>query len=154
MDVFTYRPGEVVLTVCGWVVEGWTSISITMNSPVFKQVRGIRGKHTRVRLNDASGTINIGLVQTAITNDVFSEIVSLDRKTGTQRLEVVVKDTAGTSLFSSTTAYLDGYPDVSYSASQSERSWTILCDKMDGFFVGGNAEQAVDFGSILARLGL
>jgi hypothetical protein len=154
MEVFTYRPGEVVLTVCGYLVEGWTSISVTRNSPTFKQIRGIRGKNTRVRLQDASGSIKVALTQTAITNDVFSEIVSLDRGTGTQRLEVVVKDTAGTSLFSSATAYLDGYPEVTFSASQTERSWDILCDKMDSFFVGGNAEQGVDFGSILARLGL
>lgn len=154
MDVFTYRPGEVTFTVCGYLVEGWTSIAVARNAPIFKQIRGIRGKNSRVKLRDASGTIRIGLTQTAISNDVFSELVSLDRSTGTVRLEVVIKDTAGTSLFSSTTAYIESFPETTFSASQTERNWTILCDAMDGYFVGGNAEQGVDFGSILSRLGI
>lgn len=154
MDVFTYRPGEVILTVCGYAIEGWTSIAIARNAPIFKQVRGIRGKNTRVMLRDSSSTIRVSLTQTAIANDVFSELVALDRSTGSERLEVVVKDTAGTSLFSSTTAYLDGFPETTFSASQTERNWSILCDKMDSYFVGGNAEQGVDFSSILARLGI
>lgn len=154
MDVFTYRPGEVVLTVCGYVVEGWSSLAVARNTPIFKQIRGIRGKNTRVLLKDASGTIRIGLTQTAIANDVFSEIVTLDRSTASERLEVVIKDTAGTSLFSSSTAYIESFPESTFSASQTERNWTILCDKMDGYFIGGNAEQGVDFSSILSRLGI
>lgn len=154
MDVFTYRPGEVTLSVCGYTIEGWTSIAIARNSPIFKQIRGIRGKNTRVMLRDASGTIRVGLTQTAIANDVFSELLTLDRSTGTARLEIVIKDSAGTSLFSSTTAYLENFPETTFSASQTERNWTILCDKMDSYFIGGNAEQGVDFGSILSRLGI
>lgn len=154
MDVFTYRPGEVSLIICGYAIEGWTSIAIARNSPIFKQIKGIRGKNTRVLLKDASGTIRIGLTQTAIANDVFSGLISLDRSTGSERLEVVVKDTAGTSLFSSTTAYFEGFPETTFSASQTERNWTILCDKMGSYFVGGNAEQGVDFSSILSRLGI
>ena len=153
MDVFTYRPGEVVLTLCGYVIEGWSSIAVAPSSPVFKQIKGIRGKHTRVKLQDKAGTIKIALLQTSIANDVLSELLSLDRATGTGRLEVVLKDTAGTSLFSSTTAYIEAFPEVTFSASQTERNWTILCDSMDSHFVGGNAEQGVDLASIIARLG-
>lgn len=154
MDVFTYRPGEVVFTLCGFIVEGWSSIAIAKNAPVFKQIRGIRGKNTRVKMKDSSGTVRLTLTQTAIANDVLSEILSLDQSTGSERLEIVIKDTAGTSLFSSTTAYIENYPETTYSASQTERVWTILCDTMNSHFVGGNAEQGVDFGSILARLGI
>jgi hypothetical protein len=154
MDVFTYRPGEVVLSICGYTLEGWSSISVAQSSPVFKQIKGIRGKHTRVKLQDKAGTFKITLTQTSIANDVLSELLTLDSATGTARLEVVLKDTAGTSLFSSTTAYIEGFPEVTFSASQSERNWTILCDSMDSHFVGGNAEQGVDLASIISRLGI
>lgn len=154
MDVFTYRPGEVIFTVCGFVIEGWTTITVARNAPVFRQVRGIRGKNTRVKMQDSSGTVRINLTQTSIANDVFSEILSLDQNTSSERLEIVIKDSAGTSLFSSTTAYLENFPESPYSASQTERVWTLLCDKMDSYYVGGNSEQALDFGSILSRLGV
>lgn len=154
MDVFTYRPKEVILTVCGFVVEGWSSLTIARNSPSFRQIRGIRGKNSRVRMRDKSATIRVSLTQTSLANDVFSELLSLDEDTGAERLEVVIKDSAGTSLFSSTTAYIENFPETTYSASQTERTWILLCDKMDSHFVGGNAEQGIDFGSILARFGI
>ncbi len=152
MDVFTYRPGEVTLSVCGYVVEGWTSLSVQRHTPVYRQVRGIRGKNTRVRMTDTSGTFKIAINQTSITNNVFSELVQLDSKTGTTRLEIVLKDNSGSSLFSSVTAYIEGFPDGNFSASQGDRTWTILCDSMDSYFIGGNAEQGVDFASILSKL--
>ena len=152
VDVFTYRPSEVVLSICGYVVEGWTSLVVSRNSPIYKQIRGIRGKNTRVKLRDSSGVIRVSLTQTCTANNVFSELLQLDAQTGASRLEVVLKDSAGSSLFSSSTAYIDAFPETTYSASQAERSWTILCDSMDSFFVGGNAEQGVDFASILSKL--
>lgn len=152
MDVLTYRPGEVTLSICGYTVEGWTSIAIARNAPVFKQIKGIRGKNTRVLNRDTSGVVRIGLTQTSVANDVFSELLVLDRSSGTARLEVTIKDNAGTSLFSSITAYLEGFPEVTFSASQTERNWTIFCDSMDGYFVGGNAEQGFDITSSLSNL--
>ena len=154
MDVLTYRPGEVVITVCGYVVEGWTSVALARNSPVFKQYRGIRGKNSRVKIKDSSFTLRLTMTQTTVTNDVFSSLLQLDERTGTARLEVVVKDTAGTSLLSSSTAYFEGYPETTYSASQTERVWTLLCDTADDYVVGGNAHQGIDFSDILSRLSI
>ncbi len=152
MDVLTYRPGEVTLSICGYVVEGWTSIAIARNTPTFKQIRGIRGKNTRVMNADTSGTIRVNLTQTSVANDVFSELLAMDKRFATNRLEVTIKDNSGTSLFSSIKAYIESYPETTFSASQTERNWTILCDSMDGYFIGGNAEQGFDLGSILSNL--
>lgn len=148
MDVLTYSPGQVVITVCGFVVEGWSNVSITFNSPVFRQIRGIRGKNTRVRNKDSSATVRISLIQSSIANDVFTSLLHEDRNSGASRLDITIKDNSGTGLFVSQTAYIEGFPEVSYSASQSERVWTVLCDKSLTVRVGGNAEQGVDFMSM------
>ena len=92
MDVLTYRPGEVTLSICGYVVDGWTSIAIARNAPTFKQIRGIRGKNTRVMNADTSGTIRVNLTQTSVANDVFSELLAMDKRFATNRLEVTIKD--------------------------------------------------------------
>jgi hypothetical protein len=154
MDVFTYRPGEVVLTICGYVVEGWTNIAVTRNTPAFKMVRGIRGKNTRVGTFDSSATIKLTLTQTSITNDVLSRIAALDNVNGGGRLDVTLKDTAGGSLLVSPYTYLEGQADMTFSASQTERVWTILCDAAVLHVVAGNSEQGVDLTSVTSLLGI
>ena len=152
MDVYTYRPGEVVLVLCGYVVEGWSSIAVSKASATYKQIRGIRGKNTRVKIADKSATIRVNVPQTSTANTVFSTIAMIDAESGGGRLEVIVNDASGSSLYSSTEAYIEGPPEAQYSASQSERNWTILCDSMDSHFVGGNEEQGLDLVSTLSRI--
>ena len=152
MDVLTYSPGQVVISVCGYIVEGWSNISVTFNSPVFKQIRGIRGKNTRVRNKDTSATVRISLIQSSVANDVLTNLLQEDQNSGASRLDITIKDNSGTGLFSSATAYIEGFPETSYSASQSERVWTVLCDASSNIRVGGNAEQGVDFTSMAGGL--
>ena len=65
--VYTYSPSEVQLTFGGYTVTGWQSISITRSVDAFKPVRGIRGKHTRVRSIDTSCTITVTILQTSMS---------------------------------------------------------------------------------------
>lgn len=151
MDVLTYSPTQVVVTVNGYVIEGWSNISVSVNAPAYKQIRGIRGKNTRVKISDTSATVKITLQQTSIANDVFTLLSQEDRRFGTGRLELTVKDNSGTSLFASAYAYLEGIPESNFSASQTERTWTLLCDSSD-YYVGGNGEQGVDFGAMFGGI--
>lgn len=148
MDVLTYSPGQVVVSICGYIVDGWSNISVAFNSPVFRQVRGIRGKNTRIRNKDTSATVRISLIQSSVANDVLTNLLSEDRNSGASRLDITIKDNSGTGLFASSTAYIEGFPEMGYSASQSERVWTVLCDASSNVTVGGNAEQGVDFASM------
>ena len=146
--VFTYSPSEVQLTFGGYTVTGWQSISITRSVDAFKPVRGIRGKHTRVRNADTSCTITIPLLQTSMSNDVFSRIHELDIQKATGRIELTLSDLKGTSVFSSREAYILGYPEVVYSGEFEYRQWKLFCQTTGSYTVGGNAQTINIFSSI------
>lgn len=149
--IFTYSPKEVVLTFGGYTVTGWQSISITRSVDAFKPIRGIRGKHTRVRNADTSCMITIPLLQTSMNNDVFSWIHELDIENGTGRISLTISDLKGTSVFSSVEAYIVGYPEVVYSGEFEYRQWRIFCQTTGSYTVGGNAQVENVFSGIFSN---
>ena len=138
LEVYTYTPSDVYLIFAGYTAIGWDKITIERSSPVFRHIQGIRGKHTRVRDDDTSCTITLSVMQTSPANEYLSEILALDNKNGTGRMEVSLKDTSGNSKFYSVEAYITGYPSTSFSEDIEYRSWTIFCQTTEYFHVGGN----------------
>lgn len=138
--VNTYNPKDVVLTIGGYQVTGWQSISVTRTSKGFTTVRGIRGKNTRVRNVDTSATLVISLLQTSQANDVLSYVHELDLQEGTARLALMLKDNSGRSVFSTNEGYITGYPPMPFSGQFEYRSWEIFCQTTTSFVVGGNAK--------------
>ena len=138
--VFTYSPKEVQLTFGGYTVTGWQSISIARSVDAYKPIRGIRGKHTRVKNADTSCMITLPLLQTSMSNDVLSRIHELDIANGTGRIELTLSDLKGTSVFNSVEAYIVGYPEVTYSGEFEYRQWRIFCQTTGSYTVGGNAQ--------------
>lgn len=140
MALFTYIPSKVYIEISGYKVQGHTSISVTLDNPTFKTIRGIRGTNTRVRDKNTSATLKLDLLQTSQTNDVLSDIVKNDILYGTGRLVIAIRDLSGSSLFYCDTAYVEGYPELGFSSTAGTRTWTINCLSvpLDQFTVGGN----------------
>ena len=126
-DVKTYAPDEVYLTFGGYIVEGWTSISVASSSPRYKTIKGIRGKNTRVKDPNSHSTITVTCHQTSMTNQVLSSIISLDENTEGVRLEVSLMDSSGFEVFSSDEAFVQKQADRQYTDDITDRSWTIEC---------------------------
>lgn len=137
-DIVTYSPSSVTLVIDDFQIVGWDSISIIKTSPSFITVPGIRGKHTRVRNPDKSCTIQFELIQTSSANDILSAIHSMDIEMGTGKLSVMLKDSSGTSVFSSSDAYITNFPDATFSGQFETRTWSIFCQSVRDFRVGGN----------------
>lgn len=149
MDVKSYVPSNLVLLICGYQVEGWTKIVITKNSPTFVQVRGIRGKNTRVRIKDSSAKISITVPQTEGVNDVLSAIAEADLKYGTGRLEIMMRDITSDTIFTTATGYLTMIPAISYEASLGSNTWEISCEQSNLSLAGAkNAAVGVVEGAI------
>ena len=134
-EVLTYVPADVMLLLSGYEITGWQSISIQRNSPVFRQIRGIRGKNTRARIPDSSAIIVIEAYQTELLHEVLSKVLEADMVNGTARLEVTLSELSGSTRFTTTTAYIEGYPEIGYSSENGVRKWTLLCDDSE-WFVG------------------
>ena len=142
--VNTYSPKDVILTIGGYQVTGWQSITVSRTVKGFNVIRGIRGKNTRVANVDTSATITISLLQTSQGNDVLSYIHELDLEEGTARIALMLKDRSGRSVFSSNEAFITGYPTASFSGQFEYRNWELFAQTTATYTVGGNAKPATD----------
>lgn len=142
--LLTYSPSDVQLQLCGYAIGGVVSISVRWNDPAFKIVRGIRGKNTRVYNHNKSCTISVELLQTSVSNFIFSDLVTNDVLQSNVRLDVSLRDLSGKTKLMSNKAFIAGYPDFTFSDGLENRTWTIEC--MDYFFMGleGNPKQIPD----------
>lgn len=137
-EVFTYNPGDVILTVGSYQAQGWDEISIERPVKAFRLVQGIRGKHVRIYDSNTTATLTVSLMQVSPTNDVFSEIHRLDLLEGTGRIELTLSDKSGNSTFSSEEAFIESYPKKVFKDNIEFVVWTIICQSTDDFLVGGN----------------
>ena len=138
-EVDTYSPSEVVLAFGGYPLTGWNTISIRTAKPYYNTARGIRGKNTRYRNIDTSATITFSCLQTGEANDIMSEIHRKDFTFGTGRISLTLKDNSGNSLFHSDEAFIDGFPETTYSGQFEYRVWSITCLTIKEWNTGGNS---------------
>lgn len=145
-DILTYSPSNVKLILCGYILTGVVSVNVAWKgAKPFTVIRGIRGKHTRVYNPDMYATITVETLQTSITNDILTSIVTQDRKTGSARLEFSIVDTSGSTKFQSTNCFVSSYPDTTLTNDISTYKWSFEClTFIDGTSVGGNARQGFD----------
>lgn len=127
MSVQTYSPSMVVLTFGGYTAQGWDSITIDRDLPSFRQINGIRGKNTRVRVSNTSATITLRVPHTSQLNSIFNEIVRLDEQYGTARINLMIKDLLGTEIFKTEDAYIERPASVSFDSDVGDREWILRC---------------------------
>lgn len=144
MAVYTYDPSQVSLTLCGYRLTGVKSISVQLDNPTFKIVRGLRGTVTRVRDKSTSASITVSVNQQSMANSILSELHRLDTQYGTGRIELVLKDLGGESLIESDVAYVEGYPEFSFSEDAGTRNWKIQCLTTRSLKVGSNFKPSID----------
>lgn len=149
MAIRSFDPSQVLVSLSGFTLTGLADgsfVSIVRNNDYFVHVPGIRNKHTRKRVRDRSGIIQIRLMQTHPDNEVLSRIVMNDDFNLTGLLSVLIKDLSGQDEFQFDNAYIAGPPNVSYTASGTTASeWTINYEYTTYNHVGGNDLPTVDF---------
>lgn len=153
-NVLTYDPSSVTLNVCGYIIPGVVSLTLQWKSEVFALHKGIRGQHTRVYNPDRQSTLIVELLPSSIANDVFSSIVLQDAANHAGLLDPVsVKDSSGTTRFTTSQAYLHTFPDITFNAEGiATRKWEIeiLSFVTASGNVGGNASNGIDITDILS----
>lgn len=142
-SVSTYSPSDVALVIGGYTLAGWDRISIVRRTDNFKPIYGIRGKHTRVRMGgkdarESSAFITIVLSQESQTNDALSDIHRQDIEKGTARIALTLKDSSGSSVFSSDEAYITNFAAAEFSNDFGTREWRIFCQTTETYNVGNN----------------
>jgi hypothetical protein len=153
-NVLTYDPKSVIISVCGWIVPGIVSVTLQWKSEAFSVRKGIRGVHTRIYTPDRQATLVIELLQTSIANDVFTSIVLQDAQNHAGLLDpVALKDTSGTSRFTTSQAFLKTFPEMTFNAEGTiTRKWEIeiLSFVTASGNVGGSSSNGIDINDIIS----
>jgi len=113
-----------------------TMINIDVEDPQYNINSDIHGEVTRFKVNKNLAKITITLTQSSSSNDLLSNYVELDRQNNSGVFLVMIKDTNGTTLFSSTAAYVEQVPSIEFGNDNKTREWVIRATNVTKF-IGG-----------------
>ncbi len=148
MTVRTYSPEDIILSINDFLITDFDSgvfVTVNQNSFNYRQVRGIRGKHTRVHTRDRSGVLIFKLMQTSEQNNILSELANRDDVNQTGLLFVTLRDVGGRTGIQLANAYLEGTPNLSYDArTTTSIEWKIYYEYVTRYDVGGEQRGVID----------
>ena len=132
-----YSPKDVVCSWNGIAIEGFAPDSflrLQRTSPLVTPVVGAGGQVALTRNADKTGTIEIELMQTSLSNQMLSAIQA---KQDNMELEedissnFVIYDPSGSVLATGRNAWLQELPQVELGADQNSKTWTFGCEHLD-----------------------
>lgn len=132
-----YSPKDVVCSWNGIAIEGFAPDSflrLQRTSPLITPVVGAGGQVALTRNADKTGTIEIELMQTSLSNQMLSAIQA---KQDNMELEedissnFVIYDPSGSVLATGINAWLQELPHVELGRDQKSKTWIFGCEKLD-----------------------
>ena len=132
-----YSPKDVVCSWNGIAIEGFAPDSflrLQRTSPLVTPVVGAGGQVALTRNADKTGTIEIELMQTSLSNQMLSAIQA---KQDNMELEVdissnfVIYDPSGSVLATGINAWLQELPQIELGRDQNSKTWLFGCEKLD-----------------------
>ncbi|AWD91350.1 DUF3277 family protein [Salmonella enterica subsp. enterica serovar Enteritidis] len=132
-----YSPKDVVCSWNGIAIEGFAPDSflrLQRTSPLVTPVVGAGGQVALTRNADKTGTIEIELMQTSLSNQMLSAIQA---KQDNMELEedissnFVIYDPSGSVLATGINAWLQELPQVELGRDQNSKTWIFGCEKLD-----------------------
>ena len=134
-----YDPTQVGVIVGTSPINGLSNdsmITIEMEDPQYILSTDISGEATRCRVNKSIAKVTIKLTQMSPSNDLLSSYVELDRVSNAGVFPLMIKDNNGTSLFTSTAAFVEQVPSVEFANENKNREWVIKATNVTKF-IGG-----------------
>lgn len=128
-NLASYSPEDVTILVAGFIpisglIDG-TFVTISKDLSPFSTARTSDGQVARLYNCDSSYTITLTLQNTAESNDVLTKMWQIDEISQLGKFPLMIKDQLGTSLFFSTTSWIESVPTMEYSNNITERVWVI-----------------------------
>lgn len=132
-----YSPKDVVCSWNGIAIEGFAPDSflrLQRTSPLVTPVVGAGGQVALTRNADKTGTIEIELMQTSLSNQMLSAIQA---KQDNMELEAdissnfVIYDPSGSVLATGINAWLQELPQIELGRDQNSKTWIFGCEKLD-----------------------
>ena len=139
MALKVYDPNQVGVIVGVSPMQGFAEdsmVTIDMEDSQYNLATDINGDPTRFKSNKSIAKITLRLTQSSPSNDILSALVELDRINNSGVFPLMIKDNNGSSLFTSTAAYIEQVPSVDFGNENKNREWVIVATNVSKF-IGG-----------------
>lgn len=137
------NPNEVDVIYGPVPLGGWNEdefITIDRDDDTFLTVQGVDGELARSLSAKDLTTVTAKLLQSSVSNDLLSALLTLDVATGGRSPQtLLIKDRSGRTLFAAPNAWIVKPPAQPYGATAKEREWKFACTGMPPTnLIGGN----------------
>ena len=136
----TYDPKKVIIIFGVRRLTGMSEdsiVSIKPNGEGLQTYVGADGDVARSLDPDATYEVTVSLNTTSNSNDYLSNMYNYDRETGNGIAPLLIKDLAGTTLFSAPEAWVSNMPEASRGLTVDTQEWVFHTGQVEDAIIGG-----------------
>ena len=136
----TYDPKKIIIIFGVRQLTGMSEdsiVSITPNGEGLQTYVGADGDVARSLDPDATYEVTVSLNTTSNSNDYLSNMYNYDRETGDGIAPLLIKDLAGTTLFSAPEAWVANMPEASRGLTVDTQEWVFRTGQVEDAIIGG-----------------
>ena len=136
----TYDPKKIIIIFGVRRLTGMSDDSIVSIKPQGDGLQtyvGADGDVARSLDPDATYEVTVSLNTTSNSNDYLSNMYNYDRETGNGIAPLLIKDLAGTTLFSAPEAWVSNMPEASRGLTVDTQEWVFHTGQVEDAIIGG-----------------
>ena len=136
----TYDPKKIIIIFGVRQLTGMSEdsiVSIKPNGEGLQTYVGADGEVARSLDPDATYEVTVSLNTTSNSNDYLSNMYNYDRETGNGIAPLLIKDLAGTTLFSAPEAWVSNMPEASRGLTVDKQEWVFRTGQVEDAIIGG-----------------
>ena len=136
----TYDPKKIIIIFGARQLTGMSEdsiVSIAPNGDGLQTYVGADGDVARSLDPDATYEVTVSLNTTSNSNDYLSNVYNYDRETGNGIAPLLIKDLAGTTLFSAPEAWVSNMPEASRGLTVDTQEWVFHTGQVEDAIIGG-----------------
>ena len=136
----TYDPKKIIIIFGVRRLTGMSEdsiVSIKPNGEGLQTYVGADGDVARSLDPDATYEVTVSLNTTSNSNDYLSNMYNYDRETGNGIAPLLIKDLAGTTLFSAPEAWVSNMPEASRGLTVDTQEWVFHTGQVEDAMIVG-----------------
>ncbi len=125
---YQYDPNNVSAIAGGKILGGWgdgTYIEAERDEDSWMKKTGVDGEVSRAKNNNKGGKVTLTFMQTSPSNDVLSAYQQADELTGDGVFTLIIRDSNGSTLVSSTDSWIKKPAKLVYAKEIQAWQWVI-----------------------------
>ena len=136
----TYDPKKVIVIFGARRLKGMSEDSIVSIKPQGDGLQtyvGADGEVARSLDPDATFEVTVSLSTASTSNEYLSNMYYYDRETGNGVAPLMIKDLAGSTLFSAPEAWIANFPESSKGIAIDTQEWVFHTGQVEDAVIGG-----------------